>query len=310
MNVVPIVLTFDNNMSFPAAVCISSLVMHAKRDTFYDFFVLYSGDCPTILGIENIAMRYPNMRVQYRPVGNAFDSAYEIRGITKAAYYRLLSPSLIPEYDRVIYTDVDIIYKMDLCSVFNHELGENYVAAVPAIGIMSDPAGRRYLETIGLNPDMYFVSGFQVMDLRKMRSDSLVERFVEKATKNYKYQDQDILNIVCKDRIAGLNSSVSLGVSAIDFLLRGDIKNVDFDLDSAINGSNLHYNGVKPWKDWCPLMDQWWECYRKSPVFDPQLYFAFFYNKLEYLDQLPFLKRLKILVRYFVFGQKKPTYKI
>ena len=34
-------------------------------------------------------------------------------------------------------------------------------------------------------------------------------------------------------------------------------------------------------------------------------YFDFYYNKLDELDQLSLLKRLKILARYFIYGRKK-----
>ena len=47
------------------------------------------------------------------------------------------------------------------------------------------------------------------------------------------------------------------------------------------------------------------EYYRKSPVFDQKFYFDFYYSRLNELDQLPLLKRIKILVRYFVYGRRK-----
>lgn len=40
-NIVPIVFAFDNNLVFPACVCLSSLMMSAKETTFYDIFILY-----------------------------------------------------------------------------------------------------------------------------------------------------------------------------------------------------------------------------------------------------------------------------
>lgn len=309
MNRIPIVLTFDNNLSLPAAVCISSLLMASEKGTFYDFYVLHSGDRPKITHLEKIQKAFPNMEVHFRSVGTYFSNAFEIRGITKTAYYRLLSPVLIPEYDRVIYTDVDIIYKNDLSSVYSIDLCGNYVAAVPAVVMTSTKEGRKYLESINLTPERYFVSGFQVMDLKAMREHNLVDLFLNEAQKNYKYQDQDILNIVCKDKILVLDSRLSLGVSAIHQIINkkeGEVNPyLDFSVDTAINHSNLHYNGAKPWKDWCPLFDQWWDCYRNSPVYDPRYYFNFFYDKLEYLDQLPLLKRIKILARYFIFGRKQ-----
>lgn len=306
MNTIPIILTFDNNMSFPAAVCISSMMMSAKEDTFYDFFVLHTGEPPVIVGLDKIKNVYPNMRLQYRSVGEAFSGAFEIRGITEAAYYRLLAADLIPEYDKVIYTDVDVIYQMDLHTFFDIELCGNLVAAVHANGIANDKENCRYLQSIGLDPSSYVVSGFLLMDLAMMREKGLVKKFKELSKNNYKYQDQDILNMVCKDKIRVIDSSYSLGVAA----LKDIIDSSDIESNDKIHKSNIHYNGMKPWKGWCPSLDLWWECYRKSPIYDPKVYFAFFYNKLEEYDQLSLMKRLKILFRYFLVGQKKPTYKL
>ena len=44
MNIVPIALAFDNNLILPACVCISSLMINAKEDTFYDIFILHSAN--------------------------------------------------------------------------------------------------------------------------------------------------------------------------------------------------------------------------------------------------------------------------
>ena len=41
MNIVPIVFAFDNNLAFPACICLSSLMMNAKESTFYDIFILH-----------------------------------------------------------------------------------------------------------------------------------------------------------------------------------------------------------------------------------------------------------------------------
>ena len=121
MNKIPIAFAFDNNLVFPACVCLSSLMMHAKEDTFYDIFILHSEheqlNCEELDKLPNY---YSNCSVTYRTVGNVFDEAFEIRGITTAAYYRLLIPELIPEYDKVIYSDVDVIFRMDLSELYSH----------------------------------------------------------------------------------------------------------------------------------------------------------------------------------------------
>lgn len=110
MNTVPIVFAFDNNLILPACVCISSLMMHAREDTFYDIFILHAQkEQLERAELDRIPGFYPNCRIRYRSVGDTFDGAFEIRGITTPAYYRLLIPELIPEYDKVIYSDVDVI---------------------------------------------------------------------------------------------------------------------------------------------------------------------------------------------------------
>lgn len=76
------------------------------------------------------------------------------------------------------------------------------------------------------------------------------------------------------------------------------------ELQYALTKGIVHYNGPKPWKDYCVNFDIWWEYYRKSPFFDERFYFDFFHGKLNLLDQLPLWKRVKILIRYFIYGRK------
>ena len=64
----------------------------------------------------------------------------------------------------------------------------------------------------------------------------------------------------------------------------------------------MHYNGPKPWKEWCINFDIWWEAYRKSPIYDSTFYYDFYQSKQNELDKLSLIKRIKILVRYFVYG--------
>lgn len=310
MLTIPIVLTFDDNMSLPAAVCISSILTSAPRDTYFDFFVLYSGHRPNIVGIEKIKKCFPNMNLTYKSVGNIFDKAYQVRGITTAAYYRLVAADLVLEYDQVIYADVDMIFRMDLSDLYRTDLQDNYFGAVYALGLNTEHNSRKYIESIGLTPGEYFLSGFLLMNLSKIRKDNLTKKFIELTKNNYKYQDQDIMNIVCLGKIMSIPYVYSMTVAAFEAvscktkLLETKYLYNPYDRNPLIY-SNIHYNGVKPWKDWCPNLDQWWECYRNSPIYDPGFYFSFFYNKLEYLDQLSLLKRIKILVRFFVYGRKK-----
>ena len=310
MNIVPIAFAFDNNLVMPACICISSLMMNAKNDTFYDIFILHSAsENLNKSDLDRIPEFYKNCRIQYREVGNEFDGAFEIRGITTPAYYRLLIPELIPENDKVLYSDVDVIFRMDLYELYSIDLGENYIAATRDLGLNLGKDGRKYIDSM---PDLhcgdYIQSGFIILNNAQINKDGLVSKFKQVAKRNLKYQDQDTLNIVCYGKILYLSLEYNMTDYSFFYALKEREMLQDLydnnTTDNAIQFGNLHFNGHKPWKKYCVNFDIWWEYYRKSPFYDEKFYFDFFYNKLDELDQLPLMKRIKILVRYFVYGKK------
>ena len=198
-NIVPIVFAFDNNLVFPACVCLSSLMMNAKDTTFYDIFILYpASDGLERKEIDRVQEFYSNCRIQYIAVDDTFAGAYEIRGITTPAYYRLLIPELIPQYDKILYSDVDVLFRRDLSELLEKGLDKDYLAAVYDWSVVIDESGRKYAQNeLHLSSNEYIQSGFLLINAKQMRKDGLVERFKEEARKKYKFQDQDILNVVC-----------------------------------------------------------------------------------------------------------------
>jgi hypothetical protein len=82
------------------------------------------------------------------------------------------------------------------------------------------------------------------------------------------------------------------------------------EIEHALEFGIVHYNGPKPWKQYCVNFDIWWEYYRKSPFYNEQFYFDFFNGKQDELDSLSLWKRIKILIRYFVYARKKITFNV
>lgn len=310
MNTIPIVFAFDNNLAFPAAVCISSLLKYAKEDTFYDIFILHSSkEVISTEYLDRVKSRFQRCRIQYRKVPDTFDGAFEIRGITTPAYYRLLIPEIIPEYDKVIYSDVDVIFRLDMSDLYlNYDMGDNLIAGVNNLAHLDKDLGNYYNGTLGLDERNVICSGFLLMDCKKIKEEGLMTQFISKAKNQYKFQDQDILNITCHGRIGMLSPKYSM-LTYIYYA--ADAKPLELrqvwpesEIDEGLKTGNVHYNGQKPWKAYCLNFDIWWESYRNSPVFDPHYYFDFFYKRLNEYDRLSLIKRVKILARYFVYGRK------
>lgn len=308
---IPVAFAFDNNLVFPACICLSSLMHNALPDTFYDVFIIHSKDVVFDTGqFDKIVDKYQNCRINYRLVDNVFDNAFQIRNITTPTYYRLLIPELIPEYDKVIYSDVDVIFRTDLSSVYETDMSDAYVAGTYDIDMNIGNDGIKHIDdTDGLIRGEYVQAGFIILNTKKMREDSLQPKLLELAQRQYKFQDQDILNIACAGKIKVLPWHYNMTTYSFYYLendyekIKGKYANSDPQM--ARYHSNIHYNGQKPWKGACVNFDIWWEYYRKSPFFDSKYYYKFFDNLLNEHDRLPLLKRIKILLRYFVYGRKK-----
>lgn len=300
MKKIPIAFCFDDNLILPAAVCLTSLLKNSLLNTYYDIYILHNDKCKYQNSnyLEKLHNEFNNFSITYRSVGEAFNEAYEIRGITIAAYYRLLIPQIIPEYDKIFYFDVDIIFRNDLSELYNTiDLEDNYVAGV------STPYSdiTNYVnETIGMDISKYICSGTMILNSKKINQDNLIEKFKETAAKNLKYQDQDTINIVCNPKIKILDPWFGIVGTVSEIISnKNQIIYSKEQADYALNYGIIHFNGNKPWKTWCYNFDIWWEYYRYSVFFDPEFYHEFYHNRLNEYDSLSLWKRVKILLRYF-----------
>lgn len=306
MNVIPIVFCFDNNLIKPACVCLSSLMMSALEDTFYDIFILHSQKQPLEHSlIDKLPGFYKNCRITYRFVDDTFDSAFEIRGITTPAYYRLLIPELIHEYDKVLYSDVDVIFRRDLSDFYNIDMTGYQIAGVDSLAAFQPSLVKYYNEKIGVGVSGIIYSGNLIINSKQIIEDNVIPQFKTLAKNKYIFQDMDVLNIACRGKIKYMPPSFCLTtyISEYSVYRRDELQQVwtEAEIIDAISCGIVHFNGKKPWEDICINFDVWWEYYKRCPYFDEKHYFDFFNHKLNELDHLSLRKRIKILLRYFLY---------
>lgn len=289
----------------PACVSITSLLMNAKFGTYYDIYILHSEkEALEKKSLDRLAEHFTNCRIQYRTIGNIFDNAFEIRGITTPAYYRLLIPDLIPEYEKIIYSDVDVIFREDLQELYQIDLENNYLGAVD-VGIAFRPKIRQYVEkTLKLDSSKgYFYSGNLIFNAALMRRDRLIEKFKELGANKYTYQDMDILNIACNGRFKVLSPAFCLSNYLLECIYTQRETVLQYyskeDIQHTIDSGIVHYNGTKPWIAWCYNQDIWWTYYRQSIVYDDSFAFRYYHNQVNEIENWSILKRIKHVLRYF-----------
>lgn len=311
MTRIPIVFAFDDKWAMPASVCIYSLLANAKDTTEYDIYILYpQNKVFKTRELEIVLALFPRHKVKYISVQDDFDKAFQIRGINSLTYYRLLIPELIPEYDKILYSDVDVIFQDDLAEVYNQtDLHGKYLGVVNSLAHLDYDRKRYYENQLKLDSTKIFYAGNIILNSTALREDGMKEIFMSMIETKYKFQDMDILNITCHDKVEYLSPSFCVTTYFCELANKNRKVLYSFwtnkQIENALSKGIIHYNGNKPWRNWCVNFDIWWEYYRKSPIFDEKFYFDFYYSRLNELDQLPLLKRIKILARYFVYGRRK-----
>lgn len=90
-----------------------------------------------------------------------------------SALLKFVLPELLPNLDRVLYIDGDIIVKDDLSEIFLTDLGDNYVAAVIDSGTIY------YKKPIVDEVQHYFNSGIMYLNLAKMREDGSTKKLCD-----------------------------------------------------------------------------------------------------------------------------------
>lgn len=253
---IPIVFSTDHNYVMPTGVTITSLLNTNKNEEF-DIFILcgndVSADDKASLS-KQVAIISSKSRINFIHLDSAFAGSHEIRDISIACYYRLLIPWLIPQYDKIIYSDVDIIFRSNITDFFEQDISGYYVAGVNTPGFTSNRKTAAYIRKLGIAPDKYINSGFLLINSARQRKDNLKTELLELSKKKYLFQDQDIINLIAKGRIK--YSELKYNAAPGRLYPHGNVS-----IEDAVV---LHYAGDKPWKTFTLRWREWWDVFDNS----------------------------------------------
>ncbi len=288
---IPVVWGLDEKYILQAFVVMRSVLMHSKA--YYHFFMLTADDVENKVKTFTDILReeFHNFEISLRRVDADYFSEAQIynKHLSKATYFRLLISDLVPEYNKCIYLDCDLIVYGDLKELYETELGNNYLAGVRDCHIMEDtPREVQHQNLLGLpSRDKYVNAGVLVINLEKIRNDSLVPCFLKQLKRENWYEDQDVLNLCCYPEIKCLPLKYNLfhfylGKS-IKFLYHLPYEKQTFSFDHE-RPAILHMGAnYKPWntlsvkgsKDWWKIAEvfnksdsyrYYWEKCQKAEV--------------------------------------------
>ena len=316
---IPIIFAIDNNVVMPCGVTITSLLKNAKADTFYDIYVLCNQSKLDVDGRKKLNDAFANSsqcRITFVDVSLDEDfkeTDWQTTGhLTTAAFYRLAIPLLFPQFGKVIYADVDMIFQQDLSELFVNSLQQQeLIAAVLDLAIDDKYYFQSKLPSmIGKSVKDYFNSGFLVMNLKQMREENIVEQFNEHAKIKYDQNDQDVLNVVCSGRVQILPILYNFQMNHFASYMWGRTS-TDILFGELFKYATLHYTGkFKPWNSLeCVASDTWWHYYKMSPFYDDMVYFMRQYDLIEshkndyrVKSNIQLLTRVMVNIKHKLFG--------
>lgn len=259
---IPVCYSTDHNFIMPVGVSMQSM-LECSKDVEIEVFILQSEtvtdeDRKILISISHAF----DTKINFISMGKTFNNGYEVRDISYAAYFRLLIPWLIPQYDKLIYCDGDTVFCDSVKGLYDVEIGDNFVAALCPYKY-DHTSFETYAPKLGIKPENYFQTGVMVINAKAQRDSNLVVAYREAVGNKYHYLDQDILNIVCKGKVADMSPRYNVIPSFYE--------RTSFDdeyLEALKKPTIVHFAGAKPWNKFLTGWYRWWDVYRRSVFFD------------------------------------------
>lgn len=288
MTQIPVFFTFDRHYVVPAAVAFHSLLRHADPQYTYHLYVLHTDVS------ENDRHRLTQL-VEQSGKGtlkfidvSAFDTN-AIRGqkghFSKEIYYKLLAPDLFPQYDRIICSDVDVVFTGDIApSYFLYSNEFFYYAGVGQV-LESDRMakyGNDFMPNELHILQKEIAAGYMILNLKLMREYNIQRQLTEFYQANYprlRLPEQDCLILCCYPYVRQLplrfvvaNTYYRIPPEQADFCHYSDVLPADrkecerLYADALAHPVQLHFVGAdKPWNSLqVPQSSIWWRALRES----------------------------------------------
>ena len=261
--VVPVFFGADQRFAPYLMTSVASVVEKTNSRKNYAIHILHTDiNEDTQKMIASLAK--DNVTIEFNDVSETIDQivgSLPIRDYySPSTYFRFVIASHFPQYDKAIYIDADTITNEDVSKLYDTNLGNNYVGAVPEAVMSALPDCGRYAEKVlGISRSRYFNAGMLVINSKAWRQHDVLGQFLFLIS-YYNFvvaQDQDYLNVICKNKVHYLPRRWNM--ETIRSYNNIDAKRIGI----------IHYAfSAKPWQDInCFYGQYFWKVASKLPVY-------------------------------------------
>lgn len=327
---VPIVLASSAYYAPYMAVTIQSILDSSSKDNSYEIVVLHreiEADVAETVkkmanGHDNISIRFLKIQKQFESV--CFNFRTDVAAATES-FYCVLLQTLLPEYEKCICIDCDVIVRNDIAELYDVDVDGFLIGAVHDI----DGIGNCYGELANGNPaasmqgrsdymtntmglekvEDYFQSGVMLLNLKEWRQTYTIEQILNVACSDWiKWGDQDTMNVLCKNRVRYIDMSWNVIVNHRNkqlkmALLYGPRWLLDEYAAARSAPKIVHYAGTKPWETgFCDMFVYFWETALKSPFYR-EIYGRALKHDEEIKDEDTSLETAQEMIKLYLNGE-------
>ncbi|GHU15604.1 hypothetical protein FACS189449_13310 [Alphaproteobacteria bacterium] len=248
-----------NYMKFASVTAVSILKNTTSR---IKFLILHEDDDVNArVRLRDFIISFPHAEVEFINCSDQIDPFLSLNNgwhKNRAHFLKWSIGENLPNIDKAIYMDVDVIVRLDIARLWNVSLDG---MALAAGGGENSKTGEGQLVKC-------FNSGVLVMDCKKWRDEHIMQQLIKISTENtdkIKYADQQPLQWVFKDKFVLLGLEFN-SEPAIATLIGVEEKWNDADR-GIIHYCNM--DGKKPWID--PSIfkaEVWWQYCRMTPFYE------------------------------------------
>ncbi len=261
---------------------------------------------------NNISVRFFNPHSFFKGLNLEITHDY----FNEACYYRIVAPLIFQSYEKVIFTDIDLIALTDLKELYEVNIYNSPLMAckepiweyfIDNNICFRDLSFRKYSKDILQLKDIkkYYNTGIILFNVKKFLEGNYFNKLLNLIEQNhFIYQEQCALNCLLNDKILPLNKEWNYEIL--------DIIQYEDDIKPKI----LHFLGEnKPWHyknlDFAGI---WWEYAQRTPFYNEinDRYLRFKEKEVQVITNKIKLYQFKIfkynILSSISFGEKKKYY--
>lgn len=280
MNIPVAFCASEQYLSF-TAVSIWSIICESSYAEFYSVYILHRQiPLERQKSFADLFTSQKNIKIEFINVSPLLEIYLPNSVRIKETWFSLLLAECLPSCEKIIALDSDLIVKRNLSELFQISVRNVYLAAAldpDFIGQFhsGNPFYRRYYsEVVPIpNPYRYFQGGVYLLNLKEIRKDFGSGELIREASRGYRFDDQDVLNMRCYRAVRIISMRWNVLYDSFGYrrnrviALATKVVREEYEI-SRKDPWVIHYaGGERPWiNPACDFGDAFWQVANSSPV--------------------------------------------